>query len=110
MNIGALSCLIMGSLFAIMLIVFSILKEKASMLISGFNTLTKNERKKYDKVRMSADQRDSFFIWTVVFAIGAIASYIISQYISIVAFAIWLFLFFKDVHMDTEKAFGKYRK
>ncbi|MFA9376051.1 MAG: DUF3784 domain-containing protein [Lachnotalea sp.] len=110
MNIGAISCLIMGSIFAIMWIIFLILKEKGSMLISGFNTLTKEEREKYDKARMSADQRNSFFIWMLVFTIGAIASYIRSQYISIITFAIWLFLFFKNVHMNTEKAFGKYRK
>lgn len=25
------------------------------------------------------------------------------------AFAVWLIVFFKDVHLDEEKAFGKYR-
>lgn len=110
MNFGVVCCLIMGSIFAILWIVFSILKEKGSMLISGFNTLPKEERDKYDKVRMSADQRKSFFIWTVIFAIGVITSYFISQYTSIAAFSVWLFLFFKEVQLDTSKAFGKYRK
>lgn len=31
------------------------------MLISGFNTLPEREREKYDKARMSRDQRNLFF-------------------------------------------------
>lgn len=41
---------------------------------------------------------------------GAICSYFISMYIAIVAYLIWLVLFFKEVHLDAEKAFEKYKK
>ena len=42
--------------------------------------------------------------------IGAILSYFISQYMGVIAFIVWLIMFFKDVHLDEEKAFGKYKK
>jgi hypothetical protein len=28
---------------------------------------------------------------------------------AIIAFVVWLVVFFKDVHLDIEKAFGKYK-
>ena len=49
-------------LFLLLAFVFTCLKEKAAMLISGFNTLPKEERKKYDTERMSRDQRNLFLI------------------------------------------------
>lgn len=38
-------------------IIFALLNEKGSMLISGFNTLSKEKREKYDKKKMSIDMR-----------------------------------------------------
>ncbi len=86
MNIGVAGCIAMGVVFSILLVLFVILKGKGAMLVSGFNMLSKEERKNFDTERMCADQ------------------------VAIIAWGIWLILFFKDVHMDTEKAFGKYRK
>jgi hypothetical protein len=45
-------------------LLFTILKEKGAMLISGFNTMSKEERKLYDKAKMSKDQRNACIIWT----------------------------------------------
>ncbi len=109
MNIGAVSCIAMGAVFAVMSFLVALLKERGAMLIGGFNTLPKGEREKYDKARMSIDQRNAFLIWAAIFTAGAVASFFISRYAAIFAFAAWLILFFKDVHLDTEKAFGKYR-
>ena len=109
MNIGFYLCLVLTIIFGIMTLIFTALGKKGAVLISGFNSLTKEQRTLYDTERMSNDQRNSLLIWTVIMAIGAILSYFLSQYIAIVAFIIWLIVFFKDVHMDTEKAFGKYK-
>lgn len=109
MNTGVLVCLIMGVPFAIFGILFALLKGKATMLISGFNTLPKEERDKYDKERLSMDRRNAFFIWAMIFAIGAIASFFISSYAAIIAFVAWIILFSRDVHFDPEKAFGKFK-
>ena len=73
------------------------------MLISGFNTLPEREREKYDKARMSRDQRNLFFLWCVVFLIGGALSYFVNTYCAIPAFAVWLVLFFREVHIDTER-------
>ncbi len=110
MNIGMISCSIMAVFFAITALIFTFLKEKGAMLISGFNTLSKEERVKYDQKKMSTSQRNALLIWTVILAIGAAASYFLSTYAAIPAFIIWLILFFKDVHFDSKKAFEKFLK
>lgn len=109
MNTGLYTCLILGVIFLCMSIIFTLLGEKAAVLISGFNSLTQEQRNDYDKKRMSKDQRNLMLIWTIIMLLGALFSYVISQYIAIIAFIIWIIVFFKDVHIDTEKAFGKYR-
>lgn len=110
MNIGAVMCSLLGGLFLLMGALFAALKEKAAMLISGFNTLPPEKRALYDTARMSRDQRNSFLLWAAVLAAGAALSRFVSQGFAIAAFAVWLVLFFRDVHFDAEKAFAKYRR
>lgn len=109
MNIGLISCAILGGTFLVIAVIFTLLKENSAMLISGFNTLSKDEREQYDKLKMSMDMRNSFFIWFLVFALGGLLSYVISQYFALGSFIIWLVLFLKEVHLDPKKAFDKYR-
>lgn len=110
MNLGFYFCSVLGIVFLLLGIIFTLLKERGAMLISGFNTLPEKEREKYDKVRLSRDQRNLFFLWCGIFLVGGVLSYFLSKYCAIVAFGVWLILFFREVHIDTEKAFGKYRK
>lgn len=110
MNIGTIICLILSVFFGIISIIFSLLKEKGTILISGFNTMSKEEREKYDKKKMSIDIRNSLFLWAIILFLGAILTYFISKYCAIIAIVIWLIIFFKDVHIDSEKAFEKYKK
>lgn len=110
MNIGAVMCSLLGGLFLLMGLLFAALKEKAAMLISGFNTLPREKRALYDTARMSRDQRNSFLLWAAVLAAGAALSLLVSQYCAIAAFAVWLILFFREVYFDVEKAFEKYRR
>lgn len=109
MNIGTIACLVMVVIFLIMVVIFVLLKDKGVMLISGFNTLPKEERDHYNKEKMSTDQRNRFLLWTLIFIAGALLSYLISAYIAIIAFVVWLILFFKEVHFDTDKAFEQYK-
>ena len=44
MNIWGIICLILAVIFSILAAVFALLKEKGALLISGFNTLSKEER------------------------------------------------------------------
>lgn len=109
MNIGTITCIMMAGIFLILAIIFALLKEKGVMLISGFNTLPKEEREKYDKLEMSKDMRNLLFIWCIIFVIGGVLSYFVSEYITIISFVVWLVFFFREVHFDTEKAFRKYK-
>lgn len=109
MNIGFIVCIIMAGIFLVLAIVFALLKEKGAMLVSGFNTLPREERERYDKRKISTDMRNSFLIWGLIFILGGIFSYLVSSYAAIAAGVLWLILFFKEVHFDTDKAFGKYR-
>lgn len=110
MNIWGIICLILAVIFSILAAVFALLKEKGALLISGFNTPSKEEREKYDKKKISVDMRNSLFIWAIILFLGAILSYYISKYCAIIAIIIWIVIFFKDVHIDSEKAFRKYKK
>lgn len=107
--IAVTGCAALGILFFILGVVFALLKEKGAMLISGFNTLPKEKQKLYDRARMSRDQKNMCFLWAAVFAAGGIASAFLSPYCAGIAFLIWLVLFFREVHLDAEKAFQKYK-
>ncbi len=109
MNIGFYSCLALAVIFGIMTLIFKVLGKKATILIGGFNSLPKDQRELYDTEQMGKDQRNAMLLWTIIMTAGAVLSYLVSQYTAIAAFGIWLIVFFKDVHMDTEKAFGKYK-
>ena len=110
MNIGAITCSLLGGLFLLLWLLFATLGERAALLISGFNTLPPEKRAQYDVSRMCRDQRNAFLLWAAVLAAGAALSLLISQLFAVAAFAVWLVLFFRDVHLDAEKAFGKYRR
>mgnify|MGYP000073381636 len=110
MNIEAIICLMLAGFFGIVSIIFALLKEKGAMLISGFNTMPKDEREKYDKEKMSIYMRNSLFLWSIILFSGAILGYFISKYCAIIAIVIWLIVFLKGVQIDSKKAFAKYRK
>lgn len=110
MNIGFISCSLLGGLFLLLWLLFTLLGDRAALLISGFNTLPPEKRAQYDVSRMCRDQRGAFLLWAAVLAAGAALSRFVSQGFAIAAFAVWLALFFRDVHFDAEKAFEKYRR
>ena len=106
----AAMCGVMSIIFWGMALLFALLKGKAAILISGFNTMPKEQRKQYDRERMSKDQRNAFILWAVILGSGSLLSELTSsENAAIAAGIIWLVIFFRDVHLDEEKAFGKYK-
>lgn len=103
MNIGTIICLLLAVVFGMISMIFALLKEKGAMLISGFNTLSKEEQANYDQKKMSIDMRNSLFLWSILLLSGALFGYFLSQYGAFLAIVIWLILFFKDVHLDPKK-------
>ena len=109
MNIGFWFCAPSSIIFLLLALLFTLLKGKAAILISGFNTMTKEQRRLYDTKRMSKDYRNMFLIWTALLGVGALLCLLISTYLAIPTFIIFLIVALKDVHLDEEKAFGKYK-
>ena len=107
---GVISCVVMTLLFLVMALVFTLLKEKGAMLISGFNTLSREERAQYDQLKMSLDMRDDCLTWAGIWAVGAVMSYVVGPWLVLVALVVWLTMFFKKVHWDSDKAFEAYKK
>lgn len=104
------SCIAGSVFFWIIAAVFAVLKGKAAILISGFNTMPKDQREKYDRQRMSRDMRNAFALWAAVLGAGGVLAYQFSSAgIAAISIAAVLILFFREVHLDEEKAFGKYK-
>lgn len=108
--LGFYICIVFVPVFWILALIFAIWKEKATILLSGFNFLSKEEREKYDRKRMADDHRNTFFLWGLIMLFGALGSRWISGYVALAVFAVWVVLFIKDVHLDMDKAYGKYKK
>ena len=102
--------LVMSGIFGLLGMIFLILKEKACVLISGYNFKTKEERAGYDEVRLSKDERNFFFRCAIIYLIGSVISIFIGAVSFWITFAVWIIYVFKNVHLDEEKAFGKYKK
>lgn len=106
----AIGGLVMAGLFGLLGMIFFIFKEKACVLISGYNLKSKKEREEYDEVSLCKDERNFFSICAIIFFIGAAISIFIGSLSFWISFVVWLVYFFKNVHFDTEKAFAKYKK
>lgn len=104
-----IACLVFAGIFILMGILFAVLKEKGAMLISGFNTMPKEERELYDRKSMSRDMRNSLLLWAGVLGAGGILALFFGWFWAAGAGAVWLVLFFREVHLDARKAFEKYR-
>lgn len=60
-------------LFLLLALLFAVLGEKGAMLVSGFNTMPKDKREQYGKVRISKDQRNLFFFGVGFGLLGLLA-------------------------------------
>lgn len=108
MNLGFWFCIVLVPFFLLFGILFAVLKDKSAKFVSGFNSLSKEEQKLYDKAYIARDMRNSCFLWSAVMLAGALLSYFLTPYMAIAAYVVWGILFFKDVHFDEHKAFEKY--
>ena len=52
MKAGSMACYVMAMIFYVIAFIFVIKKEKAAGLISGFNSLPKEEQKNYNTQRL----------------------------------------------------------
>lgn len=106
---GTISCFTFSVFMLTISIFFALGKEKAARFISGFSSYPKEKRVLYNQRLMSKDMAILYFQLAMIMVIGSIVSFI-NQYLCIGAFIAWILLFFKNVHLDEDKAFAKYKK
>lgn len=109
-NIGFYACAVVFIPVFISGLLFAVLKEKSAGLVSGFNTIPKEKQAEYDRKYIARDMRNQCFIWSAIMLAGALLCVFVSKYMAIPAFVIWLILFLRQVHFDSDKAFQKYLK
>lgn len=110
MNVGSIACILLATFFMIIALLFGIGKTHVAKFISGFHELTKEARKQYDQRRMALDMRNICLQYAGIMMIGACLSAWLSEYFALLVIVVWLIIMFKrDVHVDEETAFGKYR-
>lgn len=107
--IGFYACIVLVPFFGVLAVFFALGKEKAADWISGFHSMPKEERAKYDRARMALDTRNDLLLWGGIMLIGAVGARWISGLVALVAYGVWLVLFLRGVHLDMDKAFGKYK-
>ena len=108
MNLGFYSCIVLVLPLWILAAIFGIFKEKATNFLSGFNTLPDYEKEQYDRAWMAREERNNFLLWGSIMLVGAMVS-LVWAYAAIIAYLVWLILFFKDVRLDAREAFKKYK-
>ena len=96
-------------IFLVFAIIFAVKKEKACVLIGGFNFFTPAQQAQYDKKRIAQDYKKLFFVLTAVMAVGAVLSLFLHYWAFGAAMAAMLALIGKDFHIYADKAFEKYK-
>ncbi|MGL6197430.1 MAG: DUF3784 domain-containing protein [Lachnospiraceae bacterium] len=56
--------------------------------------MPKTKRECYDKKKMSLDMRNSLLLWALIMGLGAVCSHLVSEYMAVIAFGVWLILMF----------------
>lgn len=98
-----------GMLFLVFAIVFVVRKEKACSLIGGFNFFTEEQQARYDKAAIAKDYQRLFTRWTVGAFLFALLCPWFAWWAMGAALALFLFSLGKEMHIDAEKAFEKYK-
>ena len=109
MNAGVVACALVMAVCLVIGIAFFLLKGKAALFVSCFNSLPKNEQERYDREALARDMGSSCLLWALIMAVGCAPSHFLSPYAAMAAFVVWLVLLFKDVRLDAPKAFEKHR-
>lgn len=101
---------VLSLIFIFIGLIFAIFKEKACILIAGFNFKSKEEREEFDQLKLSVDQRNFFLICGGIFLAGTGVTALWSQAAFWIFVVIWLVYFFSQVHLNPERAFEKYKR
>ena len=74
---------------------FFLLKDKASILITGYYFISKNERELYDEFKLSKDYGIIMLKLALILLVGAIGYVLISKLVLWISIVIWIVYFVK---------------
>ena len=98
-----------GALFLVFAIIFAVRKDKACKLVGGFNFFTKAQQARYDKAAIARDYQKLMTGWTIGAFLFAILCLWLDWWAFGAAFVLFLISLSKEMHIDAEKAFEKYK-
>ena len=101
--------LLMAVLLYALFLVFAIKKEKAADLVSGFNSLTEAQKARYDKAAIARHYAAFMRLTAEFFLLGAALAHWLGFWAFVAAMAGLLGMCAKEMHVDWEKDFEKYR-
>ena len=107
-HIATITCLLLGLVMCILGSIFAFGKANMARFVSGFNTFTEEEQQQYDRAHICRDIRNLYFQLALLLFAGALLT-LIRQWIAIPIFLLWIICFLKDVHLDRNNAFDKYK-
>ncbi|WP_366933441.1 DUF3784 domain-containing protein [Pseudoramibacter sp.] len=81
--------LIMASIFLLIGILFYRSNGKAADFLTGYNTKSAEERKKYDEKKMCKDYGKRMMLWPIPFTIGAVIDFVFPMKGTLTAWIIW---------------------
>ncbi len=102
-------CVTMAVIFLILALIFEIKKEKATILVAGFNGLPKMERETYDNLKISLHYRNLFLLWVLIYLVAMVLCLFVLPQFVCVAYIIWIISFAQNTHLDPRTAFDKYK-
>ena len=98
-----------GALFGVFAVIFAVKKEKACKLVGGFNFFTEAQQARYDKAAIAKDYQRLMTWWTAGAFLFAVLCLWLHWWAFGAAFILFLFSVGREMHIDAEKAFEKYR-
>ena len=105
----AITLAAMGLLFLVFALLFFCRKEKACMLIAGFNSMTERQQAQYDRAAIARDYGRLFAWWSVGAFSFAGLTLLFGWLPYIAAFALWIVSLIPHMHLWAENAFAKYK-
>ena len=98
-----------GVVFLAFAVVFAVRKEKACSLIGGFNFFTEAQQARYDKAAIARDHQRLFTWWTAGAFLFAVLCLWLDWWAMGAALILFMISIGKEMHIDAEKAFEKYK-
>lgn len=101
--------IIMMILFASLTLIFLIFKGKATVLISGFNHFSKEQRKTYDTHKLALDMAKIMGLLSFIFLVTTFFVQYLTSWFFLIAIFITLIVLFKMISFFYKDNYQKYK-